>query len=231
MIELDEDGQLPMVGPHFRICLRASVDDAFGGFQYYLSVITPRNGMDQEKVSKQEQKNESFVAWLTDWFDISKTNWAEEQGLLVTKPKGACVEFGLKTSAYPERYRGAYLLTTYEKFHEVGSFRTNGNTSSFEPSLGVWYLPIDLSSLSSSVKRYSHALTAEEQLGSPGHLSLNALFDWYKDSRPGGAQTSVDVLQRRVAILIEQLMNKRENGCDRLEALSKTELKLLRSKH
>lgn len=231
MIELDEDGQLPMVGPNFRISLRSCIDKAFGGFQYYLGIITPRNGMNQEKITKNEEKNEVFVTWLTPWFDVSESNWAETAGMQKTKPESSCVEFGLRSAAFPDRYRGAYVISTYEKFYGIGSSRTNGDQSSFDSTLGVWYLPISLDSLNTAIKRYSHALTDQEQLGSPGQLSLNALFEWYKDSRPGGSQTSVEVLQRRVAILIEELMNKRENSCDRLEALSKAELKALRTKN
>lgn len=229
MIELDKDGNLPMVGPEFRIALRAQRDTSWGGHSWFLGVINKSNVAPTiEEATKREEKNEYFVAWLTPWFDITSADWQTAAGLKAEKPEGVCVEFGLKTESWPDRHRGEYLQQTSEKFHGLINRNTRPPSQKEEATHGVWFVSVPENISRSVIKRHTDTLTQQEQLGSPGQLAYGTILDWYKTSRPGGQDQDVESLQRKVAVLIEHIMDTKNGGCQQLQKLSAKELKKIR---
>lgn len=231
MIELDSNGQLPMVGPTFRLSLRSEKDTAFGTRQWFVGVVTPQTGQTQEQAQKSEEDNEFFAVWLTDWFDISESGWQEKAGFSKEAlSTGPFLEVGFYTSEYPQRHRGSYLSTCLEVYHNFPYYVRKRSLDTIDGTQqGTWYIPLPEDMFENCIKRYSDTLTKKEQLGSPCRLSLNEILNWYETSRPGGSQTDVATLQRQVAILLEELMTAKENSPRRLEKLSEVELQNIRA--
>lgn len=227
MVEIDEHGNVQKIGPLFRISLRCEPDTLYGGRAFFLGYVASSSFRDFKEDQKQEEKSETFCYWLTSEFDASKENWEKTAGFSTQAPD--CEPFVQvqfkKMDMDGSRATGFYLGSVYEKFKGVSTTPRGPQTQDKEKTGYYITLASDTAQLAKS--RYMDTLTKEEQRGSPGRIGLDTLMNWYKQSRPGGAETDVQTLQRQVAVLIETIMrnNKSEHF---LQALGKKELKTIR---